>query len=78
MDVFYKKTLKEYEGIQVILIYELVTIGNTDDKIRHNKLTQMICAHTHTNTRARALSLSLSLSVELLWTKDRPVAETSP
>jgi hypothetical protein len=36
MAAFYKITVSDYEGLQVILIYELLKIGNTDDKIRHN------------------------------------------
>jgi len=64
MAAFYKITFSDYEGLQVILVYELLTIGNMDCKITHNKLTQLICtkglmhkrprprprAHTHTHS----------------------------
>jgi len=46
MATFYKITSRDYEGLQVILMSELFTIGNTDYKIRQIKLTQMICTHT--------------------------------
>jgi len=48
MAAFYKITFSDYKGLQVILMYVLLTIGNTDYKIRHNKGTQMIHIHTHT------------------------------
>jgi len=48
MAAFYKITFSDYEGLQVILIYVLLTDGNTDYKIRYDKLTQMTCTHKHT------------------------------
>jgi len=53
MAAFYKFTFRDYEGLQVILMSELFTIANTDYKIRHIKLTQMICTHTHTHTHTQ-------------------------
>jgi len=42
MAAFYKITFSDYKNLHVILMYVLLTVGNTDYKTRHNKLTQMI------------------------------------
>ena len=62
MAAFYKITSRDYEGLQVILMSELFTIGNTDYKIRQIKLTQMICTHTHTHTHTHNFPLEI-----LIW-----------
>jgi hypothetical protein len=58
MAMFYKITFGDYKNLHVILIYVLLTVGNMDYKIRHDKLTRMICTQTHTQFSIRNINLS--------------------
>jgi hypothetical protein len=62
MAAFYKMISSDCEGSQVILMYVLLTIGNTD-KISHNMLIQMVRAHTHTLTHTHTHTHNFPLEI---------------